>query len=156
MIHIRETREKDLDFVLEAENEASRTAYVKKDSKATHLKMMHTKGMDHFVVERNNQLIGYLVGVHDDENQYELRRLVIVKRNCGYGRRVIEHMIKRAFTELNCHRFWLDVRSHNEIGLHLYEKMGFIKEGVLRECVKYKEDYVSVIVMSILRREYEL
>jgi diamine N-acetyltransferase len=37
---------------------------------------------------------------------------------------------------------------------HLYESEGFVREGVLRECIWNGETYESLIVMSMLEQEY--
>jgi RimJ/RimL family protein N-acetyltransferase len=81
-------------------------------------------------------------------------RIVISKRGYGYGRDAIELLLNFAFNKLNTHRFWLDVRLHNEKAIGVYRKMGFIEEGILREAVKLNSGYVSIMIMSILRQDY--
>jgi RimJ/RimL family protein N-acetyltransferase len=49
---------------------------------------------------------------------------------------------------------WLDVFEHNARARHVYRSVGFVEEGVLRECVKQQERYASLVVMSILENEY--
>jgi RimJ/RimL family protein N-acetyltransferase len=65
-----------------------------------------------------------------------------------------------AFRDLHAHRFWLDVKSLNTRALALYASEGFVEEGRLRESVRAyvgtgTEGWDSLVVMSLLDREYE-
>jgi RimJ/RimL family protein N-acetyltransferase len=66
---------------------------------------------------------------------------------------------KLAFTQLHAHRFWLDVKALNTRALQLYASEGFVEEGRLRESVRVSiegaDGYDSLIVMSMLDREYQ-
>jgi diamine N-acetyltransferase len=46
------------------------------------------------------------------------------------------------------------VMDHNQRARALYESEGFHVEGTLRECVRVDGDFHSLIVLSMLRREY--
>jgi RimJ/RimL family protein N-acetyltransferase len=60
-----------------------------------------------------------------------------------------------AFRDLSAHRFWLDVKTLNERAYQLYRSEGFVEEGRLRESVRAGDGYDSLIVMSMLDREYD-
>ena len=63
-----------------------------------------------------------------------------------------------AFRDLKAHRFWLDVKSLNTRALALYASEGYVEEGRLRESVRAvstESGYDSLVVMSMLDREYE-
>lgn len=85
----------------------------------------------------------------------ELRRVVIVDKGRGYGRAVVRTVKELAFGELHAHRLWLDVKVHNDRARVLYLEEGFVEEGTLRECVRAPDGYESLVVMSLLRNEYE-
>jgi RimJ/RimL family protein N-acetyltransferase len=59
-----------------------------------------------------------------------------------------------AFEQLHAHRLWLDVKDFNYIARRLYEKEGFIVEGILRECIKVGDRFESLVLMSTLQSEY--
>lgn len=63
-------------------------------------------------------------------------------------------LFRYCFDCLNLHRVWLRVLESNEIGLHIYSKLGFIEEGRLREAVFNDGKYQDVIIMSLLDSEY--
>ena len=62
---------------------------------------------------------------------------------------------KWCFDIHGAHRLWLDVLEHNLCAQKIYETQGFVRERILRECDKYEGEYHSVIMMSILKREYQ-
>jgi RimJ/RimL family protein N-acetyltransferase len=63
--------------------------------------------------------------------------------------------VEKVFDELSAHRIWLDVFPHNSRARHIYRSVGFVEEGVLRECVKHGDIYRSLVLMSMLESEYK-
>lgn len=72
----------------------------------------------------------------------------------GYGSEATKLMLDYGFGILNLHRIELDVYSINERAIHVYEKLGFKREGVKRENWYYDHKYYNSVVMSILENEY--
>lgn len=60
-----------------------------------------------------------------------------------------------AFEQVNCHRLWLDVIASNQRALNLYLSEGFIQEGTLREACKGIDGFEDMLILSLLRSEYE-
>lgn len=52
-------------------------------------------------------------------------------RGKGHGGDALELLLLVAFTELNCRKVKLAVFSYNKPAIRLYEKKGFVREGVL-------------------------
>lgn len=74
-------------------------------------------------------------------------------RNKGIGTYATKTMINHAFNHLNLHRIELEVLATNKEAYALYEKSGFVKEGVKRQAVFKNGKYIDVIFMSLLREE---
>ena len=55
----------------------------------------------------------------------------------------------------NLHRIELQVYSFNKRAIHVYEKLGFKREGVLRDYLYFNNQYHDAIVMSILETEFK-
>lgn len=72
----------------------------------------------------------------------------------GYGTEAILLMLEHAFGIMNLHRIELNVYSFNERAIHVYEKIGFKKEGVQRDALYYHHRYHNSILMGILEDEY--
>lgn len=155
---LRDTEINDLDFVIKAEREEENARYVGQWSKEQHTNSLLNKDILHIIIEeaKSNKPIGYLIlaGKENVNNNLEFRRIVICEKNKGYGKESLRLVKELAFEKLNAHRLWLDVRLKNKKAQNLYKSEGFKEEGILRECVRYKNEYESLIVMSILEDEY--
>ncbi|WP_414583215.1 GNAT family N-acetyltransferase [Scytonema sp. PCC 10023] len=79
---------------------------------------------------------------------FDLTRIVIAQPELGYGKRALYILIKKVFEEYNAHRFWLDVFEHNQRARHVYQSVGFKKEGVLRDAVQKEDHYFSLVIMA--------
>jgi diamine N-acetyltransferase len=73
----------------------------------------------------------------------------------GYGADAIHTLLSLAFQEMNLHRVYLRVDANNARGIGCYDKVGFRRDGTLREVVFKEGAYHDQHVMSILRSEFE-
>ena len=62
--------------------------------------------------------------------------------------------MKLAFEEYNLHKVWVITFQINKRMQHIMKKLGFQKEGVLREEYYNKGRYHDVVRMSVLDKEY--
>ncbi|NLF06027.1 MAG: GNAT family N-acetyltransferase [Actinomycetales bacterium] len=75
-------------------------------------------------------------------------------RGRGYGTEAIWLMLGLAFDTLGLHRVGLDVLATNARAKSLYENLGFVAEGRLRDAARDGERFCDVVVMGILDEEY--
>ncbi len=152
------TVENHLNFVLQVEQNQENNAFVTQWTKQQHHDALSNNDIAHFIIEKitNNSLVGYAIvaGLSNTNQSIELKRIVITDKGKGYGRETLQLIKKLSFEELSAHRLWLDVKEHNLRAKKLYESEGFIIEGCLRECLKTSEKWESLILMSMLRKEY--
>lgn len=153
---MRSSRLEDLSYVLEEESKAAAQGYVALWSIAEHQLALERELTYHMILEVNSFRIGYLIMNQDRHDNLELMRLVISEKQKGYGVQTLELVKQFAFGSLELNRLWLDVRMHNTRAMNIYDKNGFVEEGILRNSVKLEDHYVSIKIMSILRTEYEL
>lgn len=157
-IKLRRTEQDDLDFVLSAEHSAEHQAFVSMWTRDQHLAALASDDIAHLIIERvaDSNPVGYilLAGLANVHQSIEFRRIVVTDKNKGYGKEALRLIKKVAFEERGAHRLWLDVKEHNVRARHVYEGEGFVVEGVIRECVRVKEGFESLVLMSILRTEY--
>nr|WP_308742849.1 GNAT family protein [uncultured Anaerocolumna sp.] len=74
-------------------------------------------------------------------------------RGKGFGTDTIKTMVRYAFSELRLQCIYAHINDYN-IGSHkLFEKSGFIKEGVLRSRIYKNGTYHNLFVYSILKEE---
>lgn len=72
----------------------------------------------------------------------------------GYGTEAMILALDYGFGMFNLHRVELQVYEFNGRGIHVYEKIGFKREGVLRDYLYFNHKYYDAIVMSILEEEF--
>lgn len=73
----------------------------------------------------------------------------------GIGSWVVQEMVNYAFEERQLNRLSLEVFSFNPRAQKAYQKAGFIEEGRLREAVKGPEGYADIILMAMLRSDWD-
>ena len=73
----------------------------------------------------------------------------------GYGAETMELLLRHGFWTLNLNRVSLRVYADNERAIRAYEKAGFVLEGRLRQAVYKQGKYHDVLMMSVLRNEWD-
>ncbi len=82
------------------------------------------------IAKETNELIGN-AGYHEIENGIgELGIwIAISQQNKHYGREILRRLIEYGYQELNLKRIKLTVHENNKRAMHLYQKLGFYKQG---------------------------
>ena len=73
----------------------------------------------------------------------------------GIGTEVTRMVVDWGFKRLNAHRIWLGCSAENLGAIKCYEKVGFKREGVLREEIWSQGKYVDAVRYSILEGEWD-
>ncbi len=68
---------------------------------------------------------------------------------------MINEILEVGFGSLKLHRIGLGVYSDNISAIKCYEKSGFVTEGILRDVLRYKGNYRSMVEMSVLESEWK-
>ena len=76
-------------------------------------------------------------------------------RDRGLGTESVRLMIGYGFERLGLHRISLEVYSFNPRARHVYDKAGFVAEGVLRDALRWNGGWIDATLMSILAPEWE-
>ncbi|MRD35827.1 GNAT family N-acetyltransferase [Bacillus thuringiensis] len=112
------------------------------------------------VDEETSDVIGHIsLGQIDNINKSARIGKVLVGNTKMRGRSIGKHMMKTvlhiAFDELKLHRVTLGVYDFNTSAISCYEKIGFVKEGLLRESKRVGETYWNLWEMSMLEYEWK-
>jgi RimJ/RimL family protein N-acetyltransferase len=75
--------------------------------------------------------------------------------NKGYGTEALKLIIQHGFATLNLNRIFLQVYENNPRAMRAYEKAGLSIEGRLRQAHYDQGEYYDVILMSILRSDWQ-
>ena len=92
----------------------------------------------------------------DEENQSCGFRISLDAsfRNRGYGTEATRLIVDYAFAQLPIHRIGLEVFAFNPRAIASYKKVGFRREGVMRDALRWDGEFHDTIVMSVLRPEW--
>lgn len=89
---------------------------------------------------RNVGDIGYIIGKGHRGN--------------GYAEEATHELLRFAFEDIELHRVYATCWARNERSAHILEKLGFIREGVLREHALKWGKYEDDVYYGMLRREW--
>lgn len=100
------------------------------------------------------------VGLHNIDWKSRLAELGILIGekaywNRGYGREAVRLMTDYGFREINLNKVFLQVYATNPRGIRAYEHAGFVVDGRLRQDIYKNGRYIDVLIMSVLRSEWE-
>ncbi len=162
-LRLRPTMLSDLDFVTEVEVDQRNRPFISPWERHQHEGALRFPDFRHFIVEAgpDGSRDGFIIlqGCRNPHRSVELKRLVLQSKGQGLGRACVRLLKRLAYRDLHAHRFWLDVTALNTRALALYASEGFVEEGRLRESVRVSSDiaegYDSLVVMSMLDREYQ-
>jgi RimJ/RimL family protein N-acetyltransferase len=73
----------------------------------------------------------------------------------GYCCQMIKAVLKIGFENLQLHRICLGVYDFNKAALRCYQKAGLLIEGTNRDCLLFKDQWWSLVEMSILEEEWK-
>lgn len=110
--------------------------------------------------EETDKLIGHISLTRIDQNNRSARigRVLIgdpAAKGKGICRPMMQQVLKIAFDELELHRVTLGVFDFNKPAITCYERVGFRKEGLMRDHQKFGDDYWSLWEMAILESEWQ-
>ena len=75
-------------------------------------------------------------------------------RDRGLGTEAVRLIVGYGFEQLGLHRIALEVYAFNPRARHVYDRTGFVAEGVLRQALRYDGAWVDATVMSVLAPEW--
>ena len=72
----------------------------------------------------------------------------------GIMREALQAIIRYGFEEMNLNRITVLVISYNDRSLRLVNRLGFVKEGVMRESAFFDGEFIDDVLLSLLRSDW--
>jgi RimJ/RimL family protein N-acetyltransferase len=122
--------------------------------------MPHAEAYVYRAVETDTgEVVGHisLGGLSPKNRSGRISRVLVgneAARGKGYCRQMVEAVLKIGFEELKLHRISLGVYDFNTAAIKCYQKAGLITEGTSRDCLLFKDQWWSLVEMSMLEEEW--
>lgn len=111
------------------------------------------------IIDENDSIVGLasLTSI-DHINQSAVFQIMIGEaehQNNGAGTFATKTLLEHAFFNLNIQRVELEVLADNERAIHMYEKVGFVREGIMRKSRYKNGKFVDMVILALLREDYK-
>ena len=154
---IRAALPEDVSQIVAIEQIPEYRSYIGAWTAEEHLRAMENPDDEYFVAQDETGAVegfAILQGAQNEHHNLHLKRIAVRTANRGVGRTLLEHVMWRAFGHHRAHRLWLDVFDTNARARRVYEAYGFREEGAMREAILRDGEYHTLVLMSLLDREY--
>jgi diamine N-acetyltransferase len=150
-------RPSDIAFIMECERRPGYERFVGQWPEEKHRAFMAHPEFTTLVASDARGPLGFAI-LHEwvlrPQNLY-LKRVAVHDADKGHGRKILSALNDWVFAETKTHRFWLEVVEHNTRARHVYEQLGFIVEGLVREGYEEADGTRgSFVQMSLLKPDW--
>ena len=157
-LRLRRATAADLNYIMTLQFVPENVKFIVPFDENYHRAIINSDGaqmMDVIVEEKETgQAVGYFMLRKMDSPCIEWTHVIIGRKRLGYGREAMKLLMKWSFEFKDFHRVWIDCKDYNKVALHLYESLGFVREGFLREIILTDGVYENLVVLGILDSEY--
>lgn len=163
-LKLRPLEREDLKFVHRLNNDAKIMSYWFEEPYEAFVELqelydkhIHDQSERCFILELDGQMVGLVELMEIDyiHRRAEFQIIIDPKfQGHGYAVSATKLAMKYAFHVLNMHKLYLVVDKVNEKAIHVYEKVGFIREGELIDEFFVDGTYHDAIRMCIFQHQY--
>ncbi|EAC2550333.1 spermidine N1-acetyltransferase [Listeria monocytogenes] len=164
-LKLRPLEREDLKFVHRLNNDAKIMSYWFEEPYEAFVELqelydkhIHDQSERRFILELDGQMVGLVELMEIDyiHRRAEFQIIIDPKfQGHGYAVSATKLAMKYAFHVLNLHKLYLVVDKVNEKAIHVYEKVGFIREGELIDEFFVDGTYHDTIRMCIFQHQYQ-
>lgn len=110
-----------------------------------------------WIIEADGEVVGEVLLLDLDTANLAcgLRLWISGRTGRGIGTRALRSVLSHAFDTVGLHRVGLEVYDHNPRARRLYERIGFVHEGTLRDALRLDGRWVDAHLMALLRPDWD-
>lgn len=148
----------DLDAIMRIERTRGYEALVGRSSRAEHEAMLVDRRHAYFIGEGDGvEAFAILRDLDDPHGNLYLKRIAVARPGQGAGARFLALLIDWAYAHSRAHRFYLDCFDDNFRAQGLYRKLGFSRDGLLREAYLAPDGRRrDLVLMALTRSEWRV
>jgi ribosomal protein S18 acetylase RimI-like enzyme len=157
-VALRLARQSDLPFIMATERLPGFEQMVGRWSEAEHLATLARPNHAYLLGTNTAGECAAFAIIRDLDDAHGnlcLKRIAVTNPDRGFGSKFLSLVVDWAFSEIACHRLWLEVLVNNARARHVYSSHGFADEGLLRGAFKLPDDSrTDLVLMSLTRPEW--
>ncbi len=156
---LREASADDLAAITGLERRPGFARYVGRSEEAEHWAMLASPAFAYRLGVGQDgavEAFAILSGLGDPHRNLYLKRVAVVRPGEGVGTAFLKLVIDEAFGRLGAERLHLDCFADNARAQAAYTKLGFTRDGVLRQAYRLPDGTrTDLVLMALLRSEWE-
>lgn len=163
-IQLRPLERKDLKFVHQLDNNANVMRYWFEEPYEAFVELVdlydkhiHDQTERRFIIQSQAKPIGLveLMEINHIHRNAEFQIIIDpAYQGKGYASKATKLAMEYAFNILNLYKLYLLVDQENEKAIHIYSKLGFVKEGLLHHEFFVNGEYRDVIRMCTFQDQF--
>jgi len=144
----------DLEAIMAIERAPGFERWVGRSSAPEHRAMMVDADTAYLIGEASGEIVAFAIlrGFNDPHGNRYLKRVAVARPDQGVGFAFLVRVVDWIFERAGAHRLWLDCFSYNARAQRVYEKLGFSRDGVLREAYLAADGSRRDLTMMALTR----
>lgn len=157
-VTLRAAAPADLPAIMAIERTLGFERFVGRSARDEHRAMMASSNYAYLVGEGADGAIlafAILRDLEDAHGNLYLKRIAVARPDEGLGGAFLPLVVAWAFARTGAYRFWLDCFADNARAQRVYEKLGFSRDGVLRQAYRAPDGRrVDLTMMALTRPEW--
>ncbi|MDO1582823.1 GNAT family N-acetyltransferase [Rhizobium oryzicola] len=156
-LSLRMADDADIDLIMAIERLPGYPELVGAHDVAVHRHKMSLPHYRYVIGELATGAVGFAVIKQEDNGKgiANLNRIAVRQSGKGLGTRFLLALTDLVFADPHMERLWLDVLPDNDIARHVYSKIGFVEEGLMRSALRFPDGRrADLLLMSLLRAEW--
>lgn len=156
-LSLRMADDADIDLIMAIERLPGYPERVGAHDAAAHHHKMQLPHYRYVIGEGQQGPFGFAVIKQNDDGKgiANLNRIAVRQAGRGIGSRFVLSLVDLVFADPQVERLWLDVLPDNAIACHVYSKIGFVQEGLMRSALRFPDGRrADLLLMSLLRHEW--
>lgn len=157
-VSLRTAGDADIAFIMSIEQLPGYAERVGRHDAVIHRHKMSLPHYRYVIGENPQGAFGFAVIKQEDDGKgiANLNRVAVCQTGKGLGTRFVLCLTDLVFSDPHIERLWLDVLPQNDIARHVYSRIGFVEEGLMRSALRFPDGRrADLLLMSLLRHEWQ-
>lgn len=119
---------------------------------------VNSNNQKHFLILHQSEKVGIaqIYNISGTNRKCELGILILSELfNKGIGTKTLKLLINMCFNKMNMHKIEVAIIQNNVGSIKIFEKLGFTKEGILKESIFKNGEYEDLYLYGLINKKPE-